>query len=216
MTNYSSLRGTKLKMGLPIDLQVLWINKLNTGTFDHLNHFQKLDLNFQALQVMWKRWNKPTVYFDTAQSVNSRLRWCRSSRLGLWEPPPGTSRCPSPSDIRSGRLRFPAPRRTLREDTPKCSERCAHAWGDTVTGLKTGLGMCLWNCANAGWSLNSPWYPSSLHLVGHSDVSGPDVVLPALLSQDATKDRPAVDPYSHVYVCLRLLSHVTEKETTRN
>lgn len=55
-----------------------------------------------------------------------------------------------------------------------------------------------------------PWYPSSLHLVGHSDVCGPDVVLPAFLSQHSPQDRTAVHSDTHVDIRLGFLSDVPE------
>lgn len=53
-----------------------------------------------------------------------------------------------------------------------------------------------------------PWNPPRLHLVGHGNVSGPDVVLPAFLTQDPPQDRAAVDSNAHVHVRLGLLSDV--------
>lgn len=57
---------------------------------------------------------------------------------------------------------------------------------------------------------NSPRYTSSLHFVGHCDICGPDIILPALLSQNTTKNCPRMHPNTHVNICLRLLSNVAE------
>ena len=53
-----------------------------------------------------------------------------------------------------------------------------------------------------------PWYSSSLHFVGHRDVCGPDVILPALLTQHSPQDCATVHSNPHVHICLRFLSDV--------
>lgn len=47
---------------------------------------------------------------------------------------------------------------------------------------------------------DSPWLAPRLHVVGQSDVVGPDVVLPLAQAQHATQHSPAVDAHSHVQV----------------
>lgn len=53
-----------------------------------------------------------------------------------------------------------------------------------------------------------PGNPPRLHFVGHSNISGPDVVLPAFLTQDPPQDRPTVHANAHVHVCLGFLPDV--------
>ena len=64
------------------------------------------------------------------------------------------------------------------------------------------------NVAKREVQLFLPWYPSSLHLVGHSDVSGPDVILPAFLTQHSAQDRTTVHSNPHVHIGLGLLTNV--------
>lgn len=47
---------------------------------------------------------------------------------------------------------------------------------------------------------DSPRLASRLHVVGQSDVVGPDVVLPLAQAQHATQHSPTVDAHSHVQV----------------
>lgn len=53
-----------------------------------------------------------------------------------------------------------------------------------------------------------PRYSSSLHFVGHSDVCGPDVILPAFLTQHSPQDRTTVHTNPHVNICLGFLSDI--------
>lgn len=53
-----------------------------------------------------------------------------------------------------------------------------------------------------------PWNPPRLHLVGHRNVGGPDVVLPALLTQDPPQDCATVHANAHVNIGLGFLSDV--------
>lgn len=53
-----------------------------------------------------------------------------------------------------------------------------------------------------------PRNSSSLHLVCHSHISGPDVILPSLLAQHSTQDCPSVDTHPHVNVCLSFLTNI--------
>lgn len=61
----------------------------------------------------------------------------------------------------------------------------------------------------------SPGDASRLHLVGHSDVGRPHVVLPAFLAQDAPQHGARVHPHAHVHPSLRLLPHVPARHTGR-
>lgn len=53
-----------------------------------------------------------------------------------------------------------------------------------------------------------PWNAPSLHLVGHSDVCRPHIILPALLPQHAPQHGPTVHPDPHVHVGLGLLTNI--------
>ena len=59
-----------------------------------------------------------------------------------------------------------------------------------------------------GKNTHSPRDAASLHLVGHGDVSGPHVVLPAFLAEDAPQHGARVHPHSHVHPSLCLLPHI--------
>lgn len=61
------------------------------------------------------------------------------------------------------------------------------------------------------WKFNPaflPWYTSSLHFVGNSNVSGPHVVLPAFLTQHAPQDCTTVNSNPHVNIFLGFLSNI--------
>lgn len=60
---------------------------------------------------------------------------------------------------------------------------------------------------------HSPRNATSLHLVGHSDIGGPHIILPALLAQDATQDSARVHPHTHVHPSLGLLPHIPARHT---
>lgn len=66
-----------------------------------------------------------------------------------------------------------------------------------------------WHMLYQQWTcLFLPWYPSSLHFVGHSDVCGPDIVLPAFLTQHSSQHCAAVHSDPHVNICLGFLSDI--------
>ena len=59
-----------------------------------------------------------------------------------------------------------------------------------------------------GRNTRSPRDAASLHLVGHGDVGGPYIVLPAFLAEDAPQHGARVHPHTHVHPSLRLLPHI--------
>jgi hypothetical protein len=61
-------------------------------------------------------------------------------------------------------------------------------------------------------SAHLPRLPVGLHLVGHGDVVGPDVVLPLSESEDAAEDAAGVDANAHVELHVRRFYHVAESE----
>lgn len=61
---------------------------------------------------------------------------------------------------------------------------------------------------------DSPWLAPSLHVVGQSDVVGPNVVLPLAQAQYSTQHSPAVYAHSHVQVHVRRFHYRSVKKTS--
>ena len=58
--------------------------------------------------------------------------------------------------------------------------------------------------------MHIPWYTSSLHSIGNSDIIGPDIKLPLVQTDHSTEHRPSVDTHSHAQIKASLFCHTSE------